>query len=512
MLCVGFGGIADAGAPSRQPVLATDFPDPAILRVGSTYYAYSTSSLYGNVPYAVSTDLRSWSLLGDAVPLETFPTWAAPGSSTWAPGVVALDGEVLLFVSVPTKDTGRNCIAVLTAPTPAGPFTDATGGPLWCGRPEANGAIDPFPYRTSDGRLYLYTKDVASSHQLWVHELAPDGRSILSTTFLLGSDLAWENHGIENPQLVRAADAWWLIYSANWWTDGRYSLGAARCDTPLGPCQKVHTDGPWLSKADGYNGPGGEAIVPGPDGELWMVFHAWQAGKASKAAGGARYLYAAPIGFDGDGPHFGSPPPRGKAVVLREPGGVVVGGGAADPSTKAAVPVDLVVDGKVVASTRTAKGLFVAKAALGDGTHQACAIGRNNAPGDDTTLGCADLTISPDPVGQLELLVVPRQAPTLAGWVLDPDTKAPVTVEVTVDGTAVGSWPAARPGRELPGYSADYTTAHHLQVALPELAGHAGTVCASALDTTRPVSVTLGCWRYVPDEGVTPVPAPTAGG
>ena len=40
--------VAATTASTIQPVIAHDFPDPAVLAVGSVYYAYSTASGYGN--------------------------------------------------------------------------------------------------------------------------------------------------------------------------------------------------------------------------------------------------------------------------------------------------------------------------------------------------------------------------------------------------------------------------------------------------------------------------------
>ncbi len=62
-----------------NPVLASDFPDPRVLQVGNTYYAYATNASGKNVQVAQSSDLVHWNVLSDAMP--ALPTWANPGGS-----------------------------------------------------------------------------------------------------------------------------------------------------------------------------------------------------------------------------------------------------------------------------------------------------------------------------------------------------------------------------------------------------------------------------------------------
>jgi len=72
------GPSVDSDAP--VPVIAADFPDPDVLLVGGTYYAYATQPLDGsvNVALATSTDLRTWTVeVMD--PLPELPSWATNG-------------------------------------------------------------------------------------------------------------------------------------------------------------------------------------------------------------------------------------------------------------------------------------------------------------------------------------------------------------------------------------------------------------------------------------------------
>lgn len=69
------------------PVITANFPDPAILTVGGTYYAFSTNSGGQNVPVQTSTDLVNWTPLADALP--TVGAWST-GANVWAPDVIQL--------------------------------------------------------------------------------------------------------------------------------------------------------------------------------------------------------------------------------------------------------------------------------------------------------------------------------------------------------------------------------------------------------------------------------------
>ena len=72
---------------SNGPVITSNFPDPAFINVGGTYYAFATSNGAQNVQIATSPDFNSWAVTGnDALP--TIPSWST--GDVWAPDVVQL--------------------------------------------------------------------------------------------------------------------------------------------------------------------------------------------------------------------------------------------------------------------------------------------------------------------------------------------------------------------------------------------------------------------------------------
>lgn len=68
------------------PVIQSNFPDPAVIQVGSTYYAFATNSGGHHIPYATSSDFSSWAVAaGDALP--SVGAWSN-GNNVWAPDVI----------------------------------------------------------------------------------------------------------------------------------------------------------------------------------------------------------------------------------------------------------------------------------------------------------------------------------------------------------------------------------------------------------------------------------------
>jgi len=106
---------AGDGGTYQNPVLNADFPDPFVLRVGSTYYAYGTNQ-GENVQGLVSTDLATWRRTGDALP--RLPGWAASGR-TWSPAVLQRGDQFVLYYTVHDRRSGLQCLSRATSGSPS---------------------------------------------------------------------------------------------------------------------------------------------------------------------------------------------------------------------------------------------------------------------------------------------------------------------------------------------------------------------------------------------------------
>ena len=287
-----------------NPVFDHDFPDPDVLRVGDTYYAYATNNVEFNIQAARSTDLVRWELLGEALP--ALPAWAVPEHGwTWAPDVTASaeGGPYLMYFTtrfaLGTAGGGIQCIGVATSATPEGPFTPWGELPLICPVGKG-GAIDPATFVDDDGTRYLLWKNDGNSGggrtYIYLQTLAQDGLSFLTDPLqVLEVDQRWEGAIIEGPSLWKRDGRYYLFYSANDYKSPRYAIGVAVADEIRGPYTKAA--GPLLEtqlKA-GIVGPGGQDVVVGPNGDTWLAFHDW-------TAEGTRSLNVLPLAWDAGWP------------------------------------------------------------------------------------------------------------------------------------------------------------------------------------------------------------------
>jgi Glycosyl hydrolases family 43 len=311
------------------PVYDADAPDPDVIRVGTTYYAYTTGSVLENIPVLMSSDLQTWSPVGDALP--TLPLWSKWGR-TWSPGVVSLNGQYVMFYATEVAGTGQQCISTATSSSPAGPFNDSSAAPLIC-QTSMGGSIDPQPFVDVNGTPYLYWKSNAGLSSvpasIWAALLSPDGLSLASSPrSVLSQDQPWEST-VEGPDMVDASGSYVLFYSGGAWNSPGYGVGYAECAGPFGPCTKPK-GAPILHSDSARLGPGGESLFQDPSGNWWMAYHAWDGPVSdySYSSGAFRSLWIAPVTFSGATPTVDAgESPEGYHLFARD-GGVFTFGAA----------------------------------------------------------------------------------------------------------------------------------------------------------------------------------------
>ena len=190
------------------------------------------------------------------------------------------------------------------------------------------------------------------------------------------------------------------------------------------------------------------------------------------------------------------------------PGGARVAGWALDADTSLPVQVEVLVNGAVVATAtadRPRGDIAVAFPGMGPnhgfdttiplsggGTKEVCvrAVHRGPDAGARTTLGCGTVT-QPSPVGSIDV-VAPVEPGRLriAGWALDPDTTAPISVHVYIDG--VGQAITADLSR--PDVAAAYGKGdrHGFDLTVDVAPGR-HEVCVYAINVGDGGNVSLGC-------------------
>lgn len=293
-----------AGGTSSGLVYPFDFPDPDVILVGTTYYAYATNSVAGDIQIIDSTDLTHWTAVGNALP--SLPAWAG-GNYTWAPAVTMLGGSFVLYYAVDVAGSREECISVATAGQPQGPFRDRSTAPLECQK-SLGGSIDPASFVDTDGTPYLVWKSGGpGSSKIWSEQLTPAGTAFApgaSATPLLVPDQAWEGGTVEAPDLMTTGGRYYLFYSGNDWNGADYAIGVASCTGPLGPCRDAAPT-PILASGPGVAGPGGESVFADTSGNYWIAFHAWIPGAVGFP--NSRDLYLRRLTFSGSVPTVAPP-------------------------------------------------------------------------------------------------------------------------------------------------------------------------------------------------------------
>jgi beta-xylosidase len=265
--------LAQQPSSYSNPVIAGDYPDPSVIRVGQDYWATATSGEWAPVfPILHSRDLVNWETVGAVFPHR--PSWSV--RNFWAPEIVEDRGRFFVFYTA-RKKGGPLCVAVATAAQPAGPFTDH--GPLVC---QSIGSIDAATARDERGQLYLIWKEDGNSRnqptRLWAQRLADDGTKVVGDKKeLFRNDIPWEGGVVEGPFVLRRGDWFYLFYSGNACC-GRscnYALGVARSRKLLGPWEKNPAN-PILSANETWQCPGHGSIGADTGGRNFLLYHSYK--------------------------------------------------------------------------------------------------------------------------------------------------------------------------------------------------------------------------------------------
>jgi beta-xylosidase len=262
-----------------NPVIAGDFPDPSVIRVGEDYYATATTG--GWSPFfsiAHSRDLVNWKIVGAV--FQKKPAWAK--GDFWAPEIAEDKGKFYIFYTA-RRDEGKGkkgtlCVAVAVADKPEGVYADK--GALVC---QEMGSIDAFFIRDENDKPFLVWKEDGNDRQqpTWMYAQELDE----SLTKLKGKPKklfrnegsGWENHVVEGADIVRKNGWFYMFYSGNACC-GRgcnYALGMARSRKLTGKWEKNPAN-PILAANDAWQCPGHGTIVKTPDGADFLLYHAYR--------------------------------------------------------------------------------------------------------------------------------------------------------------------------------------------------------------------------------------------
>ncbi|MGO9876865.1 MAG: family 43 glycosylhydrolase [Acidimicrobiia bacterium] len=292
-------------------------PDPDVVRFGTSYYAYTTGTTWGNhigvlrssAPasgYETITGKPYGSSAFPSVPWnQTVRPWQV-NSTQNAPGVFRYDGRYIMYYTAQAASghDGHYCLSRATARNPAGPFVDRSNGPWMC-MDGAGGVIDPSPYVDAHGQAWLYVKTYdlvergPEPARIWVMRLSRDGLNRVSSPVpvLSQSSMSSPYETVENPQMLQVGNTYLLLFSRGSWNSSNYRQGYAICSGPAGGCHE--TDDGFLRSYGSVLGPGGGTMFTDPRGHLYIAYDGWHGASSctGDSASCARMLFVARVNF-----------------------------------------------------------------------------------------------------------------------------------------------------------------------------------------------------------------------
>jgi beta-xylosidase len=248
----------------RNPVIPGFHPDPSVCRVGGDYYlATSSFTYFPGVPIFHSTDLVTWTQLGNVLDRPTQldlhgTSWLSQG--VYAPTLRHHDGRFRLITTL-CDDTGRHTFLV-TAADPAGPWSD----PVPVGGIDG---IDPDLAWDDEGRCWVHTSDT------WGGRILRHRVDDATGEVLDGPVATWSGTGMqypEAPHLLRRDGVWYLLI-AEGGTERGHAVSIARGPSPEGPWEPCPAN-PIVSHRSTdrpIQNTGHADLVEAPDGSWWMV-------------------------------------------------------------------------------------------------------------------------------------------------------------------------------------------------------------------------------------------------
>lgn len=257
----------------RNPVLAGDYSDPDVVRVGQFYYL--TASSFTNtpgLPILRSTDLVNWTLIGHAltdIPPVAHHMVPRRGGGIWAPAIRHHGGKFMIYY--PDPDFG---VFLVTAKDPAGPWSK----PVLVD--DAKGMIDPAPFWDDDGQGWMVNgwarsragfANVISLRRLnaagdkavgeRIRIIEPDAMPPVQTS---RGPFPWMT--TEGPKLYKR-DGWYYVFAPSGSVKGGWQ-GVFRARKLTGPWEGRDVLDQGKTQ---INGPHQGAWVTTPTGEDWFL-------------------------------------------------------------------------------------------------------------------------------------------------------------------------------------------------------------------------------------------------
>jgi len=246
----------------RNPVLPGDYSDLDCIRVGSDYYAISSTFQYSpGMVVLRSQDLVNWSIIGHAIndvteigPELNWDRMNRYGRGVWAGAIRHHAGKFWVYFGTPEEG-----YFMTTATDPAGPWA-----PLHRMTTEA-GWDDCCPFWDDDGQGYFVGTHFKGGYKTWLYKLTPDGRDLVPGSRVLIN----EGTRREANKLFKINGTYYHFFSEHMPDVGRYVM-MQRAKNIAGP----YTEKRQLSHAQReFHEPNQGGIVQTEAGDWYFLTH-----------------------------------------------------------------------------------------------------------------------------------------------------------------------------------------------------------------------------------------------
>lgn len=233
-----------------NPVFPHDWADPDVWQGDDgLYYSFSTAGAKyagGLGKFLYSEDMVRWDTIpGYVWSEETVATLKKYGDNIWAPQVVNIKGQWLMYVSCYTSES-KSAICVLTLDSETFPNGDGEHGP-WVFKgvisqssvSKINDTIDPYVVEDPEtGKVWMFFGGVDRVYRV---ELASDGLSLAeeNPTYVHVAGLK-QSQDVNRTKVFEASSLyyhegfWYLFVSSGFYSNYSYDLKVGRSETLTG--------------------------------------------------------------------------------------------------------------------------------------------------------------------------------------------------------------------------------------------------------------------------------------
>lgn len=190
----------------QNPVLPGDYSDLDCIRVGSDYYAISSTFQYSPGMIVLrSKDLVNWRIIGHVVsdvtqigPDMNWDRMNRYGRGIWAGAIRHHDGKFWVYFGTPEEGYFMS-----SAKDPAGPWESLHR------MTQEGGWDDCCPFWDDDGQGYFVGTHFKGGYKTWLYKLTPDGRDLIHESRVLIN----EGSRREANKLFKVGDTYYHFYS-----------------------------------------------------------------------------------------------------------------------------------------------------------------------------------------------------------------------------------------------------------------------------------------------------------